>query len=37
MQYVRFLELAFPSHTFVIEDVGQRIAAIEARTRSFPK
>jgi multimeric flavodoxin WrbA len=37
MQYVRFLELAFPSHTFVIEDVGQRIAAIEARDEDFSK
>jgi multimeric flavodoxin WrbA len=37
MQYVRFLELAFPSHTFVIEHVGQRIAAIEARDEDFSK
>ena len=37
MQYVRFLELAFPSHTFVIEDVGQRIAAIEAHDEDFSK
>lgn len=35
MQYVRFLERAFPSHTFVIEDVGQRIAAIEANDEDF--
>jgi hypothetical protein len=25
LQYVRFLELAFCGHTYVIEDVGQRI------------
>lgn len=37
MQYVRFLELAYPSHTFVIENVGQRIAAIEAREEDFSK
>jgi multimeric flavodoxin WrbA len=35
MQYVRFLELAFPSHTFVIEDVGQRIGLIEADDEEF--
>ena len=34
MQYVRFLELAFPSHTFVIENVGQRIAALETQAGS---
>jgi hypothetical protein len=28
--YVRFLEQAYPSPTFVIENVGQRSAAIEA-------
>jgi multimeric flavodoxin WrbA len=37
MQYVRFLELAFPSHTFVIEDVGKRIAAIEAKDEEFSR
>jgi multimeric flavodoxin WrbA len=37
MQYVRFLELAFPSHTFVIENVGQRIAAIEAHDEEFSR
>jgi multimeric flavodoxin WrbA len=35
IQYVRFLELANPSHTFVIEDVGQRIGAIEAKESEF--
>jgi putative NADPH-quinone reductase len=37
VQYVRFLELAFPGHTFVIEDVGQRIHAIEAQEVEFSK
>jgi multimeric flavodoxin WrbA len=37
MQYVHFLELAYPAHTFVIEDVGQRIAAIEAKTEEFTR
>jgi multimeric flavodoxin WrbA len=37
MQYVRFLELAFPSHTFVIENVGQRIAAIEVHDEEFSR
>jgi len=37
MQYVRFLELAFPAHTFVIEHVAQRIAAIEAHDEDFSK
>jgi multimeric flavodoxin WrbA len=37
MQYVRFLELAYPTHTFVIENVGQRIAAIEAHDEDFSK
>lgn len=37
MQYVRFLELAFPGHTFVIEDVGQRIAALEAHEEDFSR
>ena len=35
MQYVRFLTLAYPSHTFAVEHVGQRIAAIEADEREF--
>lgn len=29
MQYVRFLSLAFPAHTFVVEDVAHRIGALE--------
>ena len=37
MQYVRFLELAYPSHTFVFENVGQRIAAIEANEEEYKK
>jgi multimeric flavodoxin WrbA len=37
MQYIRFLELACPTHTFVIEDVGQRIAAIEADEKEFSR
>jgi len=37
LQYVRFLELAFPSHTFVIEDIGSRIAALEADEKAFDK
>jgi multimeric flavodoxin WrbA len=37
MQYVRFLELAFPSHTFVIENVGQRIAALETHDEDFSR
>jgi multimeric flavodoxin WrbA len=37
MQYVRFLELAFPSHTFVIEDVGFRIGAIETDDEVFSR
>jgi multimeric flavodoxin WrbA len=37
MQYVRFLELAFPSHTFVIENVGQRIAALETQDEDFSR
>ncbi len=37
MQYVRFLELAFPSHMFAIENIGQRIAAIEAHDEDFKK
>ena len=35
IQYVRFLELAFPEHTFLIEDVGQHIHAIETREAEF--
>jgi multimeric flavodoxin WrbA len=37
MQYVRFLELAFPSHTFVIEDVSQNIGAIGADDEVFSR
>jgi multimeric flavodoxin WrbA len=37
MQYVRFLELAFPSHTFVIEDVGLRTGSLEAKEEEFKK
>ncbi|OPX64425.1 MULTISPECIES: NAD(P)H-dependent oxidoreductase [unclassified Methanoregula] len=37
MQYVRFLELAFPAHTFVTEDIGLRIAAIEKDEKEFAK
>jgi multimeric flavodoxin WrbA len=37
MQYVRFLELAFPSHTFVIEDVGQRIVSIESHDEDYSR
>nr|WP_319375753.1 NAD(P)H-dependent oxidoreductase [uncultured Methanoregula sp.] len=37
IQYVRFLEQAFPAHTFVIEDVGQKISAIENRKEEFKK
>jgi multimeric flavodoxin WrbA len=37
MQYVRFLELAFPSHTFVIVDAGQRIAALEKDEKEFSR
>jgi multimeric flavodoxin WrbA len=37
LQYVRFLELAFPSHTFVIEDVAQHIAATETDEKAFAK
>jgi len=35
MQYVRFLELAFPDHTFVAEHVGQKIHAIETNEAEF--
>jgi multimeric flavodoxin WrbA len=35
LQYVRFLELAFPEHTFFIEDIGQRIHAIETQETEF--
>lgn len=37
MQYVRFLERAYPTHTFVIENVGQRSAAIEADDDNFSR
>ncbi|MCK9581253.1 MAG: hypothetical protein M0Q92_12520 [Methanoregula sp.] len=37
MQYVRFLELANPGHTFTTENIGQRIAAIEAHEEEFKK
>lgn len=37
LQYVRFLELAFPAHTFVVEDVGRRIGPIEAKEEEFKK
>jgi multimeric flavodoxin WrbA len=37
IQYVRFLEQAFPAHSFVIEDVGQKITAIETREEDFKK
>lgn len=35
MQYERFLELAFPDHTFVVEHVGQKIHAIETSEAEF--
>ena len=37
MQYVRFLELAFPAHTFVIENVGIRIALLESQEKEFSR
>ncbi len=37
MQYVRFLELANPGHTFTTENIGQRIAAIEANEEEYKK
>ncbi|MFA5267980.1 MAG: NAD(P)H-dependent oxidoreductase [Methanoregula sp.] len=37
MQYVRFLELAFPAHTFVIENVGMRIALLESQEKEFSR
>ena len=37
IQYVRFLELANPGHTFTTENIGQRIAAIEAHEEEFKK
>ena len=37
MQYVKFLTLAYPSHTFVVENIGQRIGAIEANEEEFKK
>ncbi|NMB79322.1 MAG: hypothetical protein GYA23_09550 [Methanomicrobiales archaeon] len=37
MQYVRFLELAFPGHTFIVEHVGQRITALEMDEEAFRK
>ena len=37
MQYVRFLKLAYPSHTFTTENIGQRIAAIEANEEEYKK
>jgi len=37
LQYVRFLELAFPAHTFVVENIGQRITAIETKEEDFNK
>lgn len=36
MQYVRFLELAFPAHTFVIEDAGRISAQSGRMIRNFP-
>jgi len=37
MQYVRFLELAFPGHTFVTEEIGQKIRAIEEKEAEFSR
>lgn len=37
MQYVRFLELAYPAHTFVIEDIGQKITLLETNESEFDK
>jgi FMN-dependent NADH-azoreductase len=37
MQYVRFPGLANPGHTFTTENIGQRIAAIEAKEDEFKK
>ena len=37
MQYVRFLELAYPGHTFTTENIGQRISAIEANEEEYKK
>jgi multimeric flavodoxin WrbA len=37
MQYVRFLELAYPEHTFVVENIGQRIAALTAKDEEYQK
>jgi len=37
VQYVKFLEAAFPAHTFVVEDIGQKIHAIETREGEFAR
>ncbi|WP_321508033.1 NAD(P)H-dependent oxidoreductase [uncultured Methanoregula sp.] len=37
IQYVRFLEQAFPTHSFVVEDVGQKIHTIETRDGEFTR
>ncbi len=37
LQYVRFLELAFPAHTFMVVDVAAQIGAIESREDEFKK
>jgi len=37
MQYVHFLELAFPVHTFIIEHVGQRIHSLETQEAEFDR
>lgn len=35
MQYVRFLELAYPDHTFSLVDISQRIMSIEKNEKDF--
>ena len=37
MQYVKFLTLAYPGHTFIVENIGQRIGVIEAKEEEFRK
>jgi hypothetical protein len=36
MEYIRFLDLAYPSYTFVIEEVSQQTAAIGTHEDIFP-
>jgi multimeric flavodoxin WrbA len=37
LQYVHFLEEAFPAHTFIIEDVGQKIHSLETKEEEFSR